>query len=683
MIAYRREIDGLRAFAVLPVILFHAGFETFSGGFVGVDVFFVISGYLIMSIILAEKEAGTFSLSNFWERRARRILPALFVVIAACIPAAFLLLDQFALRSFAASILATLFFVSNFHFWKDGGYFETAAELKPLLHTWSLAVEEQYYIIIPLLLLAIWKLGRRRIGMTLSAIACASFAYGLWATSKEPEAAFFLLPMRAWELLLGALIAFYHARTAPTSTRGTLLPEALSALGLVMIGFSILNYSSATPFPGIHALLPTVGAALIILFASQQTFVGRMLGYKALVGIGLISYSAYLWHQPLLAFLRHLTDDLGLIPRGITLILVFVLSLITWKYVEVPFRNKKRAPKQLFRKTVIPAGCLMLLTGIVGTQLFSSKVDTGAEVALAKALVGQPAVYVSNMDERKFIKNRIAVETLSPDTVIFGSSRMMQVSSEVTGTNSLNLSVSGGALQDYIALSRLALAKFKPTTIIIGADPWLFNAESGQKRWRSIASEYEHGLCLINAQPDACADKADKNHAPDRSAHASTFYDFYRSLNYSYLAQPSTDHPEARPKVRSDGSRVYDSTYSSRTAEQAARSAESVLDYSMKNYVFDVNLKRDFEKLIAYLKMHSEVVIALPPYHPASYEFMKSDHRAFLEVEHSFFEIGRSLGVEVIGSYNANAIGCLEADFYDGMHPKAACMEKLLEPVLK
>ena len=680
MIAYRREIDGLRAFAVLPVILFHAGFETFSGGFVGVDVFFVISGYLIMSIILAEKQTGTFSLSNFWERRARRILPALFVVIAACIPAAFLLLDQFALRSFAASILATLFFVSNFHFWKDGGYFETAAELKPLLHTWSLAVEEQYYIIIPLLLLAIWKLGRRRIGMTLAAIACASFAYGLWATSKEPEAAFFLLPMRAWELLLGALIAFHHARTAPASTRGKLLPEALSALGVLMIGFSILNYSSATPFPGIHALLPTVGAALIILFASQQTFVGRMLGHKTLVGIGLISYSAYLWHQPLLAFLRHLTDDLGLLPRGITLILVFALSFITWKYVEIPFRNKKRVSKALFLKTVIPVGCTMLVTGIVGTQLFSSKVDTGAEVALAKALVGQPAVYVSNMDERKFIKSRIAVEALSPDTLIFGSSRMMQVSSEVTGANSLNLSVSGGALQDYIALSGLALAKFKPTTIIIGADPWLFNAGSGQKRWRSIASEYEHGVCLINTQADACPDKSSHS---DRSGQPSAFYDFYRSVNYSYLAQPHGDQPEARPKVRSDGSRVYDSTYSSRTAEQAARSAESVLDYSMKNYVFDVKLKRDFEKLIAYLKMHSKVVIALPPYHPASYEFMKSDHREFIETEHSFFEIGRSLGVEVIGSYNANAIGCLDADFYDGMHPKAACMKKLLEPALK
>jgi peptidoglycan/LPS O-acetylase OafA/YrhL len=206
---YRREIDGLRALAVLPVILFHAGFTTFSGGFVGVDVFFVISGYLITTIILTELEQGTFSIVNFYERRARRILPALFVMMLACLPFAWFWLLPEDMKDFSQSLLAVSVFASNILFWRESGYFDSAAELKPLLHTWSLAVEEQYYMLFPLFLMATWRFGRRWILGSLIAVALASLALAQWGSLVKPAATFYLLPTRVWELLIGAFAAFY------------------------------------------------------------------------------------------------------------------------------------------------------------------------------------------------------------------------------------------------------------------------------------------------------------------------------------------------------------------------------------------------------------------------------------------------------------------------------------------
>jgi peptidoglycan/LPS O-acetylase OafA/YrhL len=231
MMGYRREIDGLRAIAVIPVILFHAGFEGFGGGFVGVDIFFVISGYLITSIILTQKAAGTFSLPKFYERRARRILPALFLVMAACIPFAWLWLTPPDMVDFAESLFATPLFLSNHLFLSESGYFGTASELKPLLHTWSLSVEGQYYILFPLFLLGMWGLGTRWTVTTFAAIAMLSFALAHWGAYNEPAAAFFLLPTRVWEIAVGAFIAFYFFRYPVLSVQPP-LQELGSALSI-------------------------------------------------------------------------------------------------------------------------------------------------------------------------------------------------------------------------------------------------------------------------------------------------------------------------------------------------------------------------------------------------------------------------------------------------------------------
>lgn len=379
---YRREIDGLRALAVLPVILFHAGFDTFSGGFVGVDIFFVISGYLITTVILSELEQGRFSIVNFYERRARRIYPALFVVILACFPFAWFWLLPSDMKDFAESLIAVTVFASNILFWRESGYFDTAAELKPLLHTWSLAVEEQFYVIFPLFLMILWKLGRRWILVFLLVISFSSLSLAQWASYAKPAAAFFLLPTRAWELLMGALAAFYLANP----NRKVLdknLSEVCGLIGISLIFSSIFLYDKNTPFPGLYALAPTVGTTLIIVFVTQNTIIGKLVGHKFLVGIGLVSYSAYLWHQPLFAFARHRSIEE---PSQNLFLLLSVLALVfayfSWRYIETPFRNKNNfCRKKIFTISFVFSSIFFALG-------FYAQKNNGLENRFEKVLSG-------------------------------------------------------------------------------------------------------------------------------------------------------------------------------------------------------------------------------------------------------------------------------------------------------
>lgn len=341
---YRREIDGLRAVAVLPVIFYHAELEAFSGGFVGVDVFFVISGYLITTIILTEKEKGTFSLVKFYERRARRILPALFFVMLCCLPFAWLWLLPNHLKEFSQSLTAVSLFSSNILFWRETGYFATAAELKPLLHTWSLAVEEQYYVLFPLFLMLTWRLRKRLIFCALMGLSIVSLAIAHWGAYNDAKAAFFLLPTRGWELAIGALIGFYflyRKEQAELIASHKVTSEGLGFIGLALICYSVFAFDKSTPFPSFYALIPTVGTALIIVFSTSKSLVGRLLGTKLMVGIGLLSYSTYLWHQPLLVFERHRSQNDLSISLLLTLsALSIVLAYVSWRFVEMPFRNK-------------------------------------------------------------------------------------------------------------------------------------------------------------------------------------------------------------------------------------------------------------------------------------------------------------------------------------------------------
>ena len=379
---YRREIDGLRAIAVLPVIFFHAGLGLFAGGYVGVDVFFVISGYLITTIIINDLNKGRFSIKQFYERRARRIAPALFFVLACCIPIAWMVMLPSQFKDFSHSLLAISFFVSNILFWRNTNYFAPSAEENPLLHTWTLAVEEQFYLFFPILLLLLWRFGRNPVFYTVVGLTCASFLLSEWGWRNASAANFFLLPTRAWELGVGAICAFLLANGFRRQS------PLLANAGLVLILYSIFFYDADTPFPSFYALAPVGGAALIILFGNSSTTVARILSTPLLVGIGLISYSAYLWHQPLLAFAR-----IGSItyPAPLTLGLLGMASLglayLTWRYIEQPFRKKPVPvfPTQnaVFGATVAGTAALILvgLYGHVSDGRFNSWVRQNPEWA--------------------------------------------------------------------------------------------------------------------------------------------------------------------------------------------------------------------------------------------------------------------------------------------------------------
>ena len=350
---YRAEIDGLRALAVVPVILFHAGFELFSGGFVGVDVFFVISGYLITTILIEDIENKRFSIINFYERRARRILPALFFVMLVCIPFAWMWMLPSQMKDFSQSLVAVSLFASNILFWRESGYFDAAAEEKPLLHTWSLAVEEQYYVLFPIFLILAWRFGKNRVFWMIVVMAAISLLLSEWGWRNKATANFYLAPTRAWELFAGSIAAFIVQK------QGVKKNNPLAIVGLAAIVFSIFYYDETTPFPSVYALVPVLGVVLLVLYADKETIAARLLSTKGFVGIGLISYSAYLWHQPLFAFARiRLLEHPSVLLMSSLSLFSLVLAYFCWRYIEKPFRDNR-----LLNRIQILILSALLLTG--------------------------------------------------------------------------------------------------------------------------------------------------------------------------------------------------------------------------------------------------------------------------------------------------------------------------------
>jgi peptidoglycan/LPS O-acetylase OafA/YrhL len=346
---YRKEIDGLRALAIAPVILFHSGFSAFSGGYIGVDVFFVISGYLITSILNADLQSGKYSMIAFYERRARRILPALFVMLVVSCFMAYAMLNPADLRGYAKSLLGAVLFLANITAYMQSGYFDAASDIKPLMHLWSLAIEEQYYVVFPVLLAFLWRKGR----LVLAGVVALLSGLSLWVAeiklNQDPSIAFFYLHSRAWELGMGALLALLvHFHGDRLCAMSTALRQWLAVLGLGLIFLAILMFDKSTRFPGLSALMPTLGAGLVLVFATQQTWAGRVLSFRPVVALGLISYSAYLWHQPIFAFARYRSPNYLETPALLGLIvLTLVVAYLSWRFVEAPFRNKGQISRRM------------------------------------------------------------------------------------------------------------------------------------------------------------------------------------------------------------------------------------------------------------------------------------------------------------------------------------------------
>ncbi|MGE4317354.1 MAG: acyltransferase family protein [Deferribacterales bacterium] len=357
---YRTDIDGLRTMAILPVIFYHAGMNIFSGGYVGVDIFFVISGYLITSIIVKELNDDRFTIANFYVRRVKRIFPALYFLLSFTFILSFFSLMPAHFEAFGKSVVSTVLFSSNILFWSESGYFESAAETKPLLHTWSLGVEEQFYIFFPVILMLVARYGSKKYIRWALGIFIISLGFSVWSASAHPEAGFYLIPFRSWELMIGALIAlgFYYKTDKP------LHKHIMSVTGFVMLLMSIFMFDKSTPFPSYRALLPCVGTALIII--SEGGIINRMLSWRPIVWIGLLSYSLYLWHWVLFA-LRNYWENVH-IPEFyksnlFLIFLTFAFASFSYYVVEKPLRVAKIQRKRLFFSVTFAVMAVFTLIG--------------------------------------------------------------------------------------------------------------------------------------------------------------------------------------------------------------------------------------------------------------------------------------------------------------------------------
>ena len=353
-LAYRPEIDGLRAIAVSAVILYHAqisifGHQPFKGGFIGVDIFFVISGYLITSIILKELvTTGTFSFKHFYERRIRRILPVLLFVMLVSFPFAWMYLLPSNLVEFSKSILYSLGFSSNFYFHYSGLEYSVEGLRHPFLHTWSLSVEEQYYILFPIVLLVTFKYFRKYLVHVLILGFIISLGLAEWTSRNYPSASFYFLHTRIWELLAGSLLAYFEINNGHRSKNET-LNLILPTIGLILIGQSILFFNDEMFHPSFYSLSPIIGVCLIVWFSNKNELITKILSSKLFVGIGLISYSLYIWHYPIFVFTAKLRFAEGNIFIKLLMgIFVLILSIISYYFIEKPFRGTKIKFKKIF-----------------------------------------------------------------------------------------------------------------------------------------------------------------------------------------------------------------------------------------------------------------------------------------------------------------------------------------------
>jgi peptidoglycan/LPS O-acetylase OafA/YrhL len=521
---YRPEIDGLRALAILPVVFFHYGVPGFRGGFVGVDVFFVISGYLITSLIQNEMERGTFSLAYFYVRRVRRIFPALFAMLAFVSAAAFIFLFPVDLVLYAKSLFATALFGANFEFWREAGYFDAFADQKPLLHLWSIAVEEQFYLLFPALLLALRRMTPRWRIAVIAGVLIASLGLSTWGVTAAKVATFYLLPMRAWELMLGALLALGMI----PRPKSRLAAELFAAFGLLFILTAVFLFTSQMPFPGPAALLPCVGAALVIYAADPGgTIAGRLLASRPLVFVGLISYSLYLWHWPVFVFASYIDFRE---PSGISSLLLialsFVLAMISWRYVEQPFRGARFR----FRKRAAfgAAACAMVLTACSATVTASTdglpqRLRPGLQRILAEQDDHESRIekcfFRTAQDVRDHKLCRIGAKNARPSFLLWGDSHadaiLPAVSRAAAHSGRAGIFVGGEACPPLLGVTTpmRGCRAFNDAVATLARDPGITEVIL-EARWAKYAEGSPYGnepSGHVTLLDDSCRSNSDKN----------------------------------------------------------------------------------------------------------------------------------------------------------------------------
>ena len=388
---YRKEIDGLRGIAIIPVILYHLNIPFFSGGYIGVDIFFVISGFLITSIIHNNIKEKRFSLMDFYERRLRRIIPILYLILILSIPFTLINFIEVDSRNFFESLFAVITFSSNFLFWlEEGEYFTRENSLKPLLHTWSLSIEMQFYIIFPLIIIILEKFKKLKI-MIISLTCFFSFLIANWLSLVNPDASFYLSLTRIWELLLGSLCALLRISCNKVKSKS----DYICFFSFIIIFLSVFFFNDKTLHPSFFSLFPVLATCFLILFSEESNSFKRLLQFGPLVVVGLISYSLYILHFPMIAFLKYLDIRMSTNIIFVFLICLFLISYFSWVYIETPFRKKNQISKKKFLRLYFFLSIILASVGLSGHFLIKDKTDD----------------FVNNQFDspRFFIKNSIMV----------------------------------------------------------------------------------------------------------------------------------------------------------------------------------------------------------------------------------------------------------------------------------
>lgn len=675
--SYLPELDGLRALAVIAVVLYHLDVPGLSGGWLGVDAFFVISGFLITGIIVAEIRAGNFHYGRFLLKRAKRLLPALAVMTAVTTAVAWNTLSAAQLSRFGESLIGVAGYFSNFTFMLDDSYFEQSAATTPLLHTWSLAVEEQFYIIFPLVMVALFALNKNWVAPTLFTLTGLSLAAWLYlrqfdASPVLGEWSFYLLPTRAWEFGVGALVALVlGVNGSPASSKRLARLGALSGGGLFV---GALLAGARWPDQGLPSLLMSVALVLLIRF-SARTGIGTLLSSRLLSGIGALSYGIYLWHFPFIAFAKMMTaeEKLSAGPLFLVLLATLVAAILSLRFVENPIRLSKFDGTKIFSMVLVFILCFASL------GVFTRSVNDAewAEIQAARVLSENRWVYFSGLDERAFQVNRLAIGRLpNAETIVVGSSRIMQVSSDLAREPLLNLSVSGASLEDIQTLSMSGLRVTGAERIAIGIDPWTLHPGSGQNRWRSIGAEYAFWDRILDEGQGL--DTVSLADLPSQRRDESLAGRLYRVLAEPMPA-PENGNPELIAKKSQDGSLVYEVGYVALTEEEKVVGFPGQASYSnMDRFVVGERELSALNRLIRYfLENDIEVVLVLSPYHPGLFDELSENFPGYAEAEWNHRKIAADIGVELFGSYDPSQIPCAASEFYDGMHPKESCMEKL------
>ena len=445
---YRPEVDGLRAVAIVPVLLFHAGLSAFAGGFFGVDVFFVISGYLITAQLASSEKSGFALLGNFYHRRIRRLFPAIAIVSLVTAVIAYLIMTPSQLRPLFSSFTSTQVFLQNIYLWQNSGYWDQSLETSPLMHTWSLAVEEQFYLIFPLLFVAKSMRNAKSvlIGVAIT-IFVLSFFGALIRFGTSSTGAFFLLPYRAWELMAGAIVALYQLKGKQFFKTKPNVSRLISNFGMAMIIIAIILGDKSTRHPGLLTLLPVVGTALLIAFGREPSLTSRLLSNKLLVAIGKLSYGLYLWHFPILALWRvDKGTELNGIETTAAMVLTFACSYLMWKFAETPFRDRVRTSNKYVAFVATTGFVALVSIGVVGQNTVFGK-KSNSELALLEAQARIPTE----------LDNWIEIDFESP---ISGGSMGVTERSSPMGDVVLLGDSHAGALKDSLSaeLERLNLS---------------------------------------------------------------------------------------------------------------------------------------------------------------------------------------------------------------------------------